>query len=150
MGREYPTSPLPSCHALVRWQGQILLVRRGHAPLQGYWGLPGGGVELGETVEAAVVREVEEETGLRTRVTRFLGYTDAIEHGEQGRVRWHYVILYFEAEPTGGHLKAADDADMVRWVTPAEAGALQLTDAVERCLTWSAAEAVEGRGRTDA
>lgn len=144
MAREYPEHPLPSCHALVREGDRILLTKRGRPPFQGYWGLPGGGIELGETVEAAVRREVLEETGLDTAVTRVLGYSDGIQHDDLGRVRWHYVILYVEASVVGGVLRAGDDAADVQWVTESEAGGLQLTDAVERCLVWSRVETNEG------
>lgn len=136
MARAYPAHPLPSCHALVRDGDRILLVRRARPPLVGQWGLPGGGVELGETVEQAVVREVREETGLQVEVSRFLGYVDAIERDDAQRVRYHYVISYFEAAVRGGELRAGDDASDVRWVTAAEARQMPLTDAVERCLTW--------------
>lgn len=129
--------PLPSCHALIQEADRFLLVQRARPPLAGHWGLPGGGVELGETVEQALLREVREETGLTVALDRFLGYADAIEHDEQGRVRYHYVILYFLAHPTGGELAAADDAAAVRWVTPEESRRLPLTDAVDRCLRWA-------------
>lgn len=145
VAREYPEHPLPSCHALVRRGEQILLVQRGRPPFVGSWGLPGGGIELGETVEAAVTRELKEETGYDVAVTRFLGYQDGITYDEQNRVRWHYVILYMEAAVVGGELCAADDASAARWVTPAEARQLPLTDAVERCLAWSGMEKHEGR-----
>ncbi|HYG56974.1 MAG TPA: NUDIX hydrolase [Symbiobacteriaceae bacterium] len=144
MAREYPSQPCPSCHALVRDGERILLVQRGRPPFQGYWGLPGGGIELGEPVEAAVVREVAEETGLAVRVTRFLGYADGIQRDGEGRVQWHYVILYLEAEVTGGKLAPGDDAGDVRWLTVAEARQLPLTDAVERCLAWSNRAATKG------
>jgi 8-oxo-dGTP diphosphatase len=136
MAREYPAHPLPSCHALVRQGDRILLVQRTRPPFVGYWGLPGGGVELGETVEQALVREVAEETGLQVAIQRCLGYTDAIERDQAGRVRWHYVIFYFAAEPVGGDLCPGDDAGAAEWVTMAEARQLQTTDAVQRCLAW--------------
>ncbi|HWI65459.1 MAG TPA: NUDIX hydrolase [Symbiobacteriaceae bacterium] len=145
MAREYPEHPLPSCHALVRDGERILLVQRGRPPFVGYWSLPGGGVELGETVEAAVVRELAEETGLHVQVTRFLGYADAIDRDEQDRVRRHYVILYVEAEVAGGQLHAGDDASSVRWMTVEEARRLPLTDSVERCLAWCGLDNSEGR-----
>lgn len=136
MGRQYPAQPIPSCHALVRDGERILLVQRGRPPLQGFWGLPGGAVELGETVEAAVVREVAEETGLAVAVTRFLGYLDAVERDEAQRVRYHYVILLVEAEVRGGELAPGDDAAAAEWVTAAEARRYPLVDTVERCLQW--------------
>jgi 8-oxo-dGTP diphosphatase len=137
MAREYPTHPLSSCHALVRAGEQILLVKRGRPPLKEYWGLPGGGVELGETLIEALTREVREETGLVVEVTRFLGYADAIERDHEHKVRWHYVISYFEAQVREGELQPADDAAAAEWVTPAEARALRLTDSVARCLAWT-------------
>lgn len=136
MAREYPDQPLPSCHALVRDGDRILLVKRARPPFAGYWSLPGGGIELGETVESAVLREVAEETGLQVSITRFLGYADAVQKDEQNRVRWHYVILYVEAGVVGGQLKPGDDAGDARWAEAAEVRRLQVTDSVERCLTW--------------
>jgi len=137
MARAYPPYPVPSCHALVRQGNQILLVRRGRPPFEGYWSLPGGSVELGERVEEAVIREVREETGLSVAVSRFLGYADGIQHDSTGRVQYHHVILYFEAEVTGGELRAGDDTSCVRWVPITEVRQLPVTDAVERCLRWS-------------
>jgi 8-oxo-dGTP diphosphatase len=137
MARAYTDYPLPSCHALIRSGDRVLLVQRARPPFQGYWGLPGGGVELGETVEAALRREVREETGLDVAITRFLGYLDGIDYDEQGRVRYHYVILHMEAEVTGGELKAGDDAAAARWMTAAEALQHPLTEGAQRCLQWA-------------
>lgn len=136
MAREYPAQPLVSCHALVRSGDRVLLVQRGRPPLVGHWGLPGGGIELGETVESAILREVAEETGLEVAVTRFLGHMDAIERGNLQRIRYHYVILLVEAEVRGGELRAGDDAAAACWMTPGEARLHPLVDTVERCLQW--------------
>lgn len=136
MARAYPAHPLPSCHALVRDGERILLVQRARPPLAGHWGLPGGGVELGETVEAALIREVAEETGLQVRLSRFLGFVDAIERDEEQRIKYHYVIFYFEAEAVGGALQPADDAAQAEWVRVADALQRPRTDAVDRCLGW--------------
>lgn len=140
MARAYMDVPLPSCHALVRDGERFLLVQRKRPPFQGFWGLPGGGVELGERVSEALCREVREETGLEIEVGPFLGYMDAIDHDEAGRVRYHYVIMYFEATVRGGTLAPADDAAAARWVTLAEARGLPLTDAVERSIIWAGLE----------
>lgn len=140
MGRAYAGYPMPSCHALIRDGDRLLLVQRATPPLQGYWGLPGGRVELGETVEQALLREVQEETGLQVAVERYLGYIDAIERDEAGRVRYHYVVHYFTARPQGGTLAAADDAADARWVGLAELVGLNVTDAVQLCLDWDRQE----------
>jgi len=131
---------MPSCHALVRDGDRVLLVKRATPPLQGYWGLPGGRVELGETVEQALLREVQEETGLQVVLERYLGYVDAIDRDEAGRVRYHYVVQYFRARPAGGTLAAADDAADARWVGLAELEALPVTDSVLLCLDWDRQE----------
>lgn len=141
MGRAYAGYPMPSCHALIRDGDRVLLVQRAAPPLQGHWGLPGGRVELGETVEQALVREVREETGLHVAVERYLGYIDAIDRDEAGRVRYHYVVHYFTARPAGGDLRAADDAADARWVALSELDDLPLTDAVQLCLNWDRQEA---------
>ena len=134
MGRAYPQHPIPSCHALIYHNGSILLVQRGKEPLKGFWGLPGGGVELGETVEEALVREVHEETGLRIQVERFLYYQDAINRDGDGRVHYHYVVFYYHAKPVGGELRAGDDAAAAVWSRIADLDSLELTDSVRQAL----------------
>lgn len=140
MGREYPEHPRPSCHALVVQDGRVLLIRRAAEPLRGYWGLPGGAVELGETVVEALRREVLEETGLEVEPERYLGYRDAISRDEDGRVRFHYVILFYSARPVGGEIHAGDDAAQVDWVPLDSLSGLQLTDSVHECLRWAGIE----------
>lgn len=137
MAKEYPSHPIPSCNALIRDGERVLLIQRGRPPFQGYWSLPGGGVELGETLAEALVREVREETGLAVAPGRFLDYADAINHDEAGRVQFHYLIMHFEVHLIGGELQPGDDATDARWVTPAEARELMITDTVERALTWA-------------
>jgi ADP-ribose pyrophosphatase YjhB (NUDIX family) len=137
MAKEYPTHPIPSCNALVCDGERFLLIQRGRPPFQGYWSLPGGGVELGETIAQALVREVREETGLAVEPGRFLGYADAINHDAAGRVQFHYLIMHFEVQLIGGELQVGDDAADARWVTPAEARGLLITDTVERALAWA-------------
>lgn len=131
---EYPHAPRPSCHAVIRDGGRVLLVKRGGPPFRGYWGLPGGAVELGETVATALVREVREETGLEVAAGRFLDYVDAVSRDDAGRVRYHYVILFFCAELLGGSLAAASDAAEAVWFTPAQLAGLPLVPGAERIL----------------
>ncbi len=114
----YPQHPRPSCHAAIIEHGRLLLIQRAHDPYQGWWGLPGGGVELGETVAEALRREVREETGLEIAVGRFLDLKDAIGREGGNRVLYHYVILFFTATVLGGTLQAGDDAARAVWVPP--------------------------------
>jgi ADP-ribose pyrophosphatase YjhB (NUDIX family) len=100
-------------------QGRVLLVRRGTEPLKGQWSLPGGMLELGESLTAAVVREIREETGLIVEPVELVELLDRI-HREGERVRYHYVIADYLCRVTGGSLQAASDANAVRWVERAE------------------------------
>jgi ADP-ribose pyrophosphatase YjhB (NUDIX family) len=114
-GREYPRRPILGVGAVVLDGGRVLLVRRANEPLKGQWSLPGGAVELGETVVAAVAREVLEETGLEVEVGALIDLLDRLSYDEHGRVRYHYVLLDFVCRPVGGALEAASDAGAVCW-----------------------------------
>jgi 8-oxo-dGTP diphosphatase len=119
MQREFPSAPLVGVGAVVVDQGRVLLVRRGTEPLKGHWSLPGGMVELGEGLVDAVVREVREETGLIVEPLELIELLDRI-HRDEKRVRYHYVIADYLCRVTGGALRAASDAEDVRWVERAE------------------------------
>ena len=115
MVREFPEAPLVGVGAVIVHEGRVLLVQRGREPLKGHWSLPGGMVELGESLQAGVIREVEEETGLLVEPVELIELLDRI-HREGERIRYHYVIADYLCRVTGGDLKAASDADAVRWV----------------------------------
>ncbi|MGA9060889.1 MAG: NUDIX hydrolase [Terracidiphilus sp.] len=117
--REFPQAPLVGVGAVVVEEGRVLLVRRGSEPLKGHWTLPGGALEVGETLAQGVVREVREETGLDVEVVELIELLDRI-HRKGERVRYHYVIADYLCRVTGGELRAASDADAVRWVERAE------------------------------
>ena len=117
--REYPRAPLVAVGAVVVQEGRVLLVRRGSEPLKGRWTLPGGMLEVGETLAQGVVREVREETGLEVEPVELIEVLDRI-HREGEGVRYHYVIADYLCRVTGGELRAASDADAVRWVERAE------------------------------
>jgi ADP-ribose pyrophosphatase YjhB (NUDIX family) len=97
----------------------VLLVRRGHEPAKGNWSLPGGALELGESLTDGVVREVREETGLTVKPVELVELLDRI-HREGERVRYHYVIADYLCRVVEGEMLAASDADAVRWVERAE------------------------------
>jgi len=115
--REYPEAPIVGVGAVVIDGTKVLLVRRGQEPLKGEWSLPGGALELGETLQQGVVREVLEETGLIVVPGGIIEILDRISPGEaSGRVRYHYVLIDFVCRVTGGALASASDAEEVRWV----------------------------------
>jgi ADP-ribose pyrophosphatase YjhB (NUDIX family) len=100
-------------------EGRVLLIRRGAEPLKGQWSLPGGVLELGESLTEGVVREVREETGLVVEPLELVELLDRI-YIEADRVKYHYVIADYLCRVTGGQLQASSDADAVRWVERAE------------------------------
>ena len=129
MKREYPESPLVGVGAVIvdhHDDHRVLLIRRGQAPLLGEWSLPGGVLECGETLREAVAREAREETGLIIETLDMLGVYERVIRDEEGRVRYHYVLLDFLCRTVGGDLKAASDAADVRWFTRDELPALKL------------------------
>jgi len=117
--REFPSAPLVGVGAVIVQNARVLLVRRGTEPLKGHWTLPGGMLELGEALTAGTVREVREETGLDVEPIELIELLDRV-HREGERVRYHYVIADYLCRVTGGELRAASDADAVRWVERSE------------------------------
>jgi 8-oxo-dGTP diphosphatase len=113
--------------ALIIENGRILLVERGHAPLLGYWSLPGGGVETGERLEQAIRREVREETGLEIEVIDLLEIFERIMPDAEGRIEYHYVLIDYICKSTGGELCAATDASRCEWFREDELAALKIT-----------------------
>ena len=110
MSRDYPERPIIGVAAVVIENDRVALVRRGRPPAYGEWSLPGGAVELGETVEKAVVREVSEEIGLEVEVLELVAILDRIFLDKEGQVQFHYVLLDFLCRKTGGTLRASGDA----------------------------------------
>ncbi|HEU4981467.1 MAG TPA: NUDIX hydrolase [Acidobacteriaceae bacterium] len=113
--REYPERPWVGVGALIFREGRVLLVRRGHAPSLGEWSIPGGALELGETLAEGVKREVREETGLEVEPVATVDVVDRIARDETGRVQFHYVLVDFLCRVTGGSEAFADDAVGLRW-----------------------------------
>lgn len=134
MGREYPEHPLVGVAAIIVEGGRVLLVRRDHDPDRGKWSVPGGLVEAGETLAAAVKRETLEETGLVVEPGEMATIAEAITPNGNGRIRFHYVLIDFFAHPVGGHLQASSDASDLGWATGQEAMELDLTAGVRAFL----------------
>ena len=126
MSREFPDNPLVGVGAVVVQDGRVVLIRRGQPPLLGEWSLPGGVLECGEALREATVREAREETGLVVETVDMLGVYERVIRAEDGRTRYHYVLIDFLCRPVGGELKAGSDAADVRWVASEELPGLKL------------------------
>jgi mutator protein MutT len=114
--RLYPRRPMVGVGAVVWREGAVLLERRGQPPAQGSWSLPGGLVDVGETLEQAIGREVREECNIEVRVGPLLGVFEPIVRDDDGRIRYHYVVLDYLAFYVGGETAIGDDAAELRWV----------------------------------
>jgi 8-oxo-dGTP diphosphatase len=126
MKREYPDVPLVGVGAIIVDRDRVVLVKRGQAPLQGEWSIPGGVLEVGETLRQAAVREVLEETGLCVEVDELLGVYDRILRDSDERTRYHYVLIDFLCRRIDGEPLGAGDAAEARWFTRGELAGLSL------------------------
>jgi 8-oxo-dGTP diphosphatase len=124
--REYPDRPIVGVGAVIVDQGRVLLVKRGSPPLLGEWSLPGGVVELGETLRAAAEREAREETGLIVKAGEVLEVLDRIIPGKDSAPQYHYVLIDFLCIVKGGDLRAGGDAADVCWANENELGKFKL------------------------
>ena len=125
--KEYPKHPIVGVGAIIIRNGRILIVKRKSEPGKGKWSVPGGLVELGETVGQAVVREVKEECGLDVEVDSLIDVVDSLTKDERGDIKYHFVILDFFVKLKGGKLKPGDDAEEVKWVPLKEVEKYDLT-----------------------
>ncbi|RLF15969.1 MAG: NUDIX hydrolase [Thermoprotei archaeon] len=114
--RIYPEAPLVGVGAVVLDGSRLLLIRRKDEPDAGLWTVPGGLVELGEKVEDAAVREVEEETGVKVELIKLLDVINKIVRDEAGRVKYHFVIVDFLGRPLTRELKPSSEVLDAAWV----------------------------------
>ena len=126
--REYPDRPIVGVGAVVVREGAVLLVKRASEPLKGQWSLPGGAVELGETLREAIKREVREETGLEIDILDVIEVFDRITRDSENRPRYHYVLVDFLCTPVAGSARAGSDVEAVAWARPEEFPHYQLSE----------------------
>jgi 8-oxo-dGTP diphosphatase len=131
MRREYPEAPIVGVGAVIARDGRVLLVQRANEPSRGRWSIPGGIVELGETLAQAAAREVAEECHVQITAGRVLSTFDLIQRDEAGRILYHYVLIDLLASYMSGEPVAGTDAQHVRWVQEKE---FETLDIVPRLL----------------
>ena len=132
--REYPDRPVVGVGGVVIEGGRAVLIRRGAPPLQGEWSIPGGTLELGETLIEGVQRELREETGLDVEVLELIEVFDRIFPGNDGRPQYHFVIADYLCRMMGGALRAGGDVIEVAQVDEEDLGRYRLTVAATRVL----------------
>jgi 8-oxo-dGTP diphosphatase len=125
--RQYPDRPIVGVGAVIVSGGKVVLIRRRYEPLKGQWSLPGGMVEVGETLEAALAREMLEETGLVIDVGPVIEVFDRIMRDAEGRVRYHFVLVDYLCWPMRGELHAGSDVDAAAWADPQQLAPYELT-----------------------
>jgi len=125
--RLYPDQPVVGIGAVIIKEGKIALIKRGNEPSKGKWSIPGGHVELGENLQAAVIRETKEETCLDVDNPRLIDAVDNVDLDERGKVKYHYVIIDYLVHVKAGTIQAASDAADLRWVPFVEVEEYNLT-----------------------
>lgn len=132
--RRYPPTPLVGAGAVVHRGDRVLLVKRRNPPNQGKWALPGGLVELGESVQDAAAREILEETGLRVKVEGLLDVQTDLHTDNQSRLEYHYVLVDYLAKPVGGRLKLNSESSDAGWFTHTQMKGLSMSDGTRAVL----------------
>ena len=127
MNRLYPNAPICAVGGIIFEDDQVLLIRRGHPPAQGKWSIPGGVVQLGETLEEALCREMVEETSLEVKVLKPARILDRIERDPEGRVYMHFVIVDFFCEILSGKASPGSDAAAAAFFRVMDLEALEMT-----------------------
>ena len=131
---DYPGHPRVAVGAVVFKDGCVLLVRRGQPPAEDLWAIPGGSVEIGETLQEAAEREIREETGIQIRALKPIHTFDVIDRDAAEKVRFHYVIVDLAADYVSGEPSPGDDAVEARWVPDREIKSLEVSAATSKLL----------------
>ena len=127
MKRIYPDQPIVGIGVVIVRDCHIALIKRGNEPSRGKWTIPGGLVELGESVENAVIREAKEETCLDVENPELIDVVGNVDLDEKGKVKYHYVIIDYLVHVKSGNIEAASDAEELRWVPFDEVESFNLT-----------------------
>jgi len=125
--RLYPKQPIIGVGAVIIKDGKILLEKRKNEPGKGKWSIPGGLVELGETIEQTVIREVKEETGLEVEKPEHIDVVDNVVRDDNSEIKYHFVIIDYFVKLKGGTLEARSDAEELRWVSLSDVEKYDLT-----------------------
>jgi len=134
MEREYPLAPLVGVAGVVIQDGCVLMIQRGQEPGRGRWSIPGGRLHLGERLCDGVEREILEECGVRVRAGKVLGVADLIQRDDDGRVRYHYVLVDLAAEYLSGAPCPSSDVLAARWVPFDALPSLEMPDRLRSLL----------------
>jgi len=141
MAKEYPDRPVVGVGGVLIENGRTLLIKRGSEPLLGQWSIPGGTLELGESLQDGVAREMREETGLEVKVREMIEVFDRIFLEPEGKVvdgktrpKYHYVIVDYICERLSGTPQAGSDVTDVAFATEDELANFQLTPTAMRVL----------------
>lgn len=137
MPREYPTAPVVGLGAVVWRDDKVLMIKRGQPPRAGIWSLPGGGQDLGETVEQGIRRELREETGVEVELLGLVAVIDSVQRDAEGRVLYHYTIVDYAARWASGDVVAGDDAADAAWFSLDELAGLHLWEETMRVIELS-------------
>jgi 8-oxo-dGTP diphosphatase len=142
--RTYPERPIVAVGGVVIHESQVLLIRRGKPPLEGRWSIPGGLLEVGETIAQGVERELREETGIKVRVLDLIEIYEKVLRDGENKPQYHFVILDYVCEFEEGIARAGGDAAEVAWASEQQLDSLALTGAASRVIR-KAFRAVRGR-----
>jgi 8-oxo-dGTP diphosphatase len=132
--REYPQAPVVGVGGVVIHEGRALLIKRGSEPLKDQWSIPGGTLELGESIQEGVRRELLEETGIEVRVGELIEVFDRIFRDAAGKIQYHFVIVDYLCEKISGEAKPASDVTDTAWVREEDLWNYKLTEAATRVI----------------
>ncbi len=135
MSRIYPTAPLVGVGVVIfNEKKQVVLIKRGNEPKKGLWAIPGGTVELGEQVRETAIREIKEECNINIELRDLIGVVDLILKDSNGKVQYHYVLIDYLAQYSGGELKPQSDVSEAGWFYQNELEKLDIPEVTLKVL----------------